>query len=54
MKKHLKSQMADFRSSRMFAGAAASNEKALPTPKKFPIPLDPNTDPRHNLIFVGP
>jgi hypothetical protein len=26
MKKHLKSQMADFR---MFAGAAASNEKAL-------------------------
>jgi hypothetical protein len=29
MKKHLKSQMADFKSSRMFAGAAASNEKAL-------------------------
>jgi len=31
MKKHLKSQMEDFRSSRMFGGAAASNEKALPT-----------------------
>jgi hypothetical protein len=26
MKKHLKSQMADFRSSRMFAGAAARGE----------------------------
>jgi hypothetical protein len=36
MKKLLKSQIADFRSSRMFAGAAASNEKALVAPHNPP------------------